>query len=151
MSGAVTEQPYSARVFGLPMTHVLEHQSADSDENVNFLIWCLGFLLGLRLTNTEAGFLDATPIKAGTLHDIVWFGKDSIPKALGFADQFWGGAVVERKGPEGSNGDHPQPVPRPDSDRVDVREVHLPVHRTRRMPLRASVHARAESEVRISQ
>lgn len=104
MSGAVTEQPYSARVFGLPMTHLLEHQSADSDEHVHFLVWCLGFLLGLRLTHTEAGFLDATPIKPGTLHDIVWCGKDSIPKALGCADQFWGAQSSNARVPKAITG-----------------------------------------------
>jgi hypothetical protein len=26
----------------------------------------------MRLTDTEAGFLDATPINPGALHDIVW-------------------------------------------------------------------------------
>lgn len=41
ISGAVTEQPYSARVFPLPKTHLLEHQNADSDEHVSFLVWCL--------------------------------------------------------------------------------------------------------------
>lgn len=89
MTGAVTEHPYSSRIFGLSKTHLLEHQCADSDEHLEFLVWCLSFFLGMRLTTTEAGFVDATPSEPGVLHDIVWCGKDSLPKALGFADQFW--------------------------------------------------------------
>ncbi len=29
MTGKVSEHPYSARVFGLPQTHLLEHPNAD--------------------------------------------------------------------------------------------------------------------------
>lgn len=88
MSGAIRTLPYSARVFGLPETHRIEHASASDVEHVRFLVWALGFIHGMRLTYTEAGFLDATPIKPGKLHDIVWLGKsDQI--ALGLADSFW--------------------------------------------------------------
>lgn len=87
-SDATTEQPYSTRVFGLPQTHTIEHATGD-EERLNFLVWCLSFLLGIRLTTTEAGFLDATPIKCGKLNEIVWCGRDSVAKALDCADRFW--------------------------------------------------------------
>lgn len=88
MSGRTKVEPYSARVFGLPQTHVIEHATGD-EEQLDFLLWCLSFILGIRLTKTEAGFLDATPIKCGKLNDIVWCEKDSVAKALDCADQFW--------------------------------------------------------------
>lgn len=88
LSGTVTELPRSARVFGLPMTHELEHKNADSDEHLSFLVWCLGFVLGIRLTDTEAGFLDATPIVVGKLHDIAWIG-DSRRQAFECCERFW--------------------------------------------------------------
>lgn len=88
MSGTISVQPYSSRVFALPQTHAIEHTNGGL-EQLDFLVWCLGFILGMRLTTTEAGFLDATPIKPGVLHDIVWCGRDSIAKALACADDFW--------------------------------------------------------------
>jgi len=88
MSGVVRTLPYSARVFGLPQTHRIVHTSASDIEHVRFLVWVLGFIQGMRLTDMEAGFLDATPIKPGKLHDIVWLGQSN-QKALGIADSFW--------------------------------------------------------------
>ena len=78
------------RVFALPKTHSIEHPNPINDEHLRFLIWCLGFLLGMRLTDTEAGFVDATPIETGKLaHDIVWIGNEGRQKALNCADLFW--------------------------------------------------------------
>ncbi|MEO1009601.1 MAG: hypothetical protein AAFX79_13645 [Planctomycetota bacterium] len=87
MSGELTTLPYSARIFGLPKTHRIDHANAGDIEHVRFLVWVLGFIKGMRLTDAEAGFLDATPIKPGTLHDMVWDRK-SEEKALGIADAF---------------------------------------------------------------
>lgn len=89
MTGKVTKHPYSARVFGLPKTHKLEHANADGEEHLSFLIWVLGFIHGIRLTETEAGFLDATPIKPGKLHDIVLTVSDTERKAVEHAERFW--------------------------------------------------------------
>lgn len=86
--GGVRDLPYSNRVFALPKTHSLTHATATDLDHLSFLIWMLGFIEGLRLTDTEAGFLDATPIKTGELHDIVWI-QHSERRALGFADAFW--------------------------------------------------------------
>src|SRR5947208_2038612 len=63
--GVVRVMPYSSRIFGLPHTHSIAHASSNDPERLRFLIWMLGFIHGLRLTDTEAGFLDATPIKPG--------------------------------------------------------------------------------------
>ena len=71
MSGKIREQPYSSRVFRLPKTHMIEHAKATGDEHLDFLIWALSFFVGMRLTATEAGFLDATPVKTGKLVDFM--------------------------------------------------------------------------------
>jgi len=88
MSGGVAEMPYKSRVFGLPKTHTMSHSGAMNEEHLRFLIWCLGFFTGMRLTADEAGFLDATPIKPGVLHDIVWSDADE-SRALEYADEYW--------------------------------------------------------------
>lgn len=86
--GQESERPYPTRVFGLAKTHALAHATATDPEHLSFLVWMFGFIKGIRLTDTEAGFLDATPIKPGTLHDIAW-AQHGGRRALGFADAFW--------------------------------------------------------------
>jgi hypothetical protein len=88
MSGNERTLPYNSRVFGLPQTHALSHAKSSDASRLRFLVWMLGFIHGIRLTETEAGFLDATPIKPGKLHDIGWMGR-SEQKALALADEFW--------------------------------------------------------------
>ena len=61
----------AGRVFGLRKTHTLQHDASAGDEHLAFLIWGLSFFVGMRLTATEAGFLDATPITPATLVDFV--------------------------------------------------------------------------------
>ena len=87
-SGEIRIEPYSNRVFGLPKTHLIKHASAENEEHVKFYIWALSFFTGMRLTTTEAGFLDATPIKLGKLIDFVIRGSDLTP-AIKLADGFW--------------------------------------------------------------
>jgi hypothetical protein len=69
MSGNIRSMPYSARIFSLPKTHVLTLHESGSREDLDFVVWCLSFFIGMRLTTTEAGFLDATPIQPGKLVD----------------------------------------------------------------------------------
>jgi hypothetical protein len=69
MSGEISSMPYNARVFGLPKTHALTLHESKSQDDLDFVVWCLSFCVGMRLTTTEAGFLDATPIKPGKLVD----------------------------------------------------------------------------------
>ena len=76
------------RVFGLPQTHTIEHAGAEGDEHLDFLVWALSFLVGMRLTTTEAGFLDATPAKPGSLVDFVLRGQ-SLSKGMELAERFW--------------------------------------------------------------
>jgi hypothetical protein len=80
--------PPHARVFGLPHTHDLTHARSKDEDHLRFLIQCLGFFVGMRMSSTKAGFLDATPIKTGKVSDMVWM-RDSLEKALGHADAFW--------------------------------------------------------------
>jgi hypothetical protein len=88
VSGQRQELPHSSRVFGLPQTHEITHAQSVDPPHVGFLVWTLGFIYGIRLTETEAGFLDATPVKPGVLHDIGWVGR-SEQRALALADDFW--------------------------------------------------------------
>lgn len=87
-TGQIVTQPFNRRVFSLPKTHILTHHNADSLFHLEFLTWCLGFFAGMRLTTTEAGFLDATPIKPGALNDFV-LGNREHADALALSQSFW--------------------------------------------------------------
>lgn len=63
--------PYKTRIFGLPKTHMLTLYKSQNKEDLDFIVWCLSFFTGMRLTTTEAGFIDATPIKPRKLIDFV--------------------------------------------------------------------------------
>lgn len=87
LQGIVRKKPYSGRVFSLPKTHTLALNGDFSREDLDFVIWCLSFFTGIRLTTTQAGFLDATPTKLGTLVDFCVSGsseQDAIQLALNF-------------------------------------------------------------------
>ena len=88
MGRGVRERPYTSRIFGLPKTHRLSHVAADGPEHLEFLVWALSFFMGMRLTTTEAGFLDATPLKPRALIDFVLSPREYLP-ALAYADAFW--------------------------------------------------------------
>ena len=88
ISGQVCKRPYSARVFGLPKTHTIEHANAVCDEHIDFLVWALSFFLATRLTTTERGYLDATPIKSGKLVDFLLV-EDSLVRTVQLAEDFW--------------------------------------------------------------
>lgn len=87
IENSVTVLPYPCRVFGLPKTHTLSHPSNDP-VRLRFLAWCFGFFVGMRMSDQEAGYLDATPIKPGVSNDIVW-GNGSLMSALGTANDFF--------------------------------------------------------------
>lgn len=61
--------PYSGRIFGLSKTHSITLHKSQSLDELEFVVWCLSFFTGMRLTTTERGFLDATPIKPKKLID----------------------------------------------------------------------------------
>ena len=88
MSGKVRERPYASRVFRLPKTHLIEHAAATSEDHLDFHLWALSFFVGMRLTATEAGFLDATPLKPNKLVDFILLGSSST-RAVELADDFW--------------------------------------------------------------
>ena len=88
MSGKVRERPYASRVFGLPRTHLIEHAAATSEDHLDFHLWALSFFVGMRLTATEAGFFDATPLKPNKLVDFILLGS-SLTRAVELADDFW--------------------------------------------------------------
>jgi hypothetical protein len=98
MSGASKELPFPNRVFGLPKTHRIE-VSADTPTGLGrFVVWCLGFCVGMRLTETEAGYLDTTPIVAGKLCDFLCHPKE-LDRAIEPAIRFY--VENHRKGKEG--------------------------------------------------
>jgi hypothetical protein len=86
MSGRISTLPFPSRIFGLPKTHVLAHEDADNEEHLDFLVWCLGFFLGMRLTIGEGGFLDATPIEPRKLTD---FSVHHVADAIALSDAYW--------------------------------------------------------------
>ncbi|SFQ80547.1 hypothetical protein SAMN05421764_1432 [Donghicola eburneus] len=88
-NGEILEHPYPSRVFSLPFTHRLRHASGDDRAHLDFLIWCLGFFEGTRLTTLEAGYLDATPIVAGKLTDFILAGGTQPEDALELAERYW--------------------------------------------------------------
>jgi hypothetical protein len=80
--------PSEGRIFSLPKTHVLIHENADCLDHLEFLIWCISFFVGMRLTTTEAGFLDATPIRPGRLTDFR-LSNCTLADAISLAESFW--------------------------------------------------------------
>jgi hypothetical protein len=75
------------RMFTLPKTHSITHSSAMGEDHVAFHIWALSFFTGMRLTTTNAGFADATPIRPYKLVDFGIGGK--FGKAVELAEAFW--------------------------------------------------------------
>ena len=77
-----------ARVFALPKTHMITHKKSDNEEHLKFHLWSFSFFSGLRLSAEEAGFLDATPLKPGTLVDFKPIGN-SLSASIDLAERFW--------------------------------------------------------------
>ncbi len=82
------DTPIPGRVFGLPKTHELELDGALPSGLGRFVVWCLGFFVGMRLTETDAGFLDAAPIEVGQVSDFLCSTRD-LPRALKPAIDFY--------------------------------------------------------------
>ena len=95
-SGAIQTRPYSARIFGLSKTHRLSHAASDGADHLAFHLWALSFFTGMRLTATEAGFVDSTPLKPGKLVDFVLM-SHGLDEAVELSEAFW---VGHRSHPE---------------------------------------------------
>ncbi len=52
------------------------------------LIWVFGFLVGMRLSDQDRGFLDAAAVSPGMSNDVLWCG-DSLQAALSQSDAFF--------------------------------------------------------------
>ena len=89
LTGQIKTNPYKARVFGLPDTHIIQHAEGD-ERRLRFLLWCLGFFVGMRTSDTEAGYLDAAPIKPQQLTDFIC-DPNELERALLYADCFYAG------------------------------------------------------------
>jgi len=81
--------PSDRRVFVLPKTHSIAHAAADGPEHLAFLVWVLSYFSGLRLTTTEAGFVDATPVKGHALVDFVRLNRVEYERGLVIAEEYW--------------------------------------------------------------
>jgi hypothetical protein len=88
LSGEISVLPFPARVFGLPKSHTLSHGDSYGKEYSQFLVWCLSFFVGMRLTTTEAGFVDATPLKPHALVDFHVMPRE-LGKPMAFAEDYW--------------------------------------------------------------
>ncbi|MEB1547616.1 hypothetical protein VDQ94_01650 [Xanthomonas campestris pv. campestris] len=87
LSEHVYLMPYNKRIFHLPKTHKITLHKSVIQEEVDFIVWCLSFFTGIRLTTTEAGFLDAATITAGKLVDFSLSGcnlSDAIGLSLNY-------------------------------------------------------------------
>ncbi|HCE6930713.1 TPA: hypothetical protein N0H29_002633 [Pseudomonas aeruginosa] len=90
VSSTLRSMPYSSRVFGLPKTHVLTLSKSENQYDLDFVVWCLSLFTGMRLTTTEAGFLDATPVKPHKLVDFALYRCnliDAVHLALNFLER----------------------------------------------------------------
>lgn len=77
------------RVFNLPKTHELTLKNNENNDDLDFVVWCLSFFKGMRLTTKENGFIDATPIQSAKLVDFVPMSdtvKDFINLALDYLE-----------------------------------------------------------------
>lgn len=77
------------RIFNLPKTHVLTLKNSKNNDDLYFVVWCLSFFTGMRLTTTECGVLDATPIQPEKLVDFILIGctlEDVINLALEYLE-----------------------------------------------------------------
>lgn len=71
MGSGVRSMPFNSRVFGMPKTHILHLHNNSNKDDLEFVVWCLSFFKGIRLTLTEAGFLDAATIHSEKLTDFI--------------------------------------------------------------------------------
>ncbi|EMM0831569.1 hypothetical protein RUW21_002250 [Enterobacter roggenkampii] len=88
-NGGIATMPFCYRVFGMPKTHKIKLKNSSSQDTLNFVVWCLSFFEGIRLTTSEAGFLDATTIAPRKLTDFILVNcseQDVIELALNYID-----------------------------------------------------------------
>lgn len=82
------ERPYNRRLFNLPKTHVIEHEHTDDESHLSFIVRCLGFLVGMRLSTGANDFLDNTTIRKNSLCDFV-YSKNELIMFLEKVDEYW--------------------------------------------------------------
>lgn len=70
-----------SRIFGLPLNYQLEGEF-DSEEHAKFIIWCLSFVYGVKLSTLPREFLDATNIRLNQSFGFVFMKKSDIEYTL---------------------------------------------------------------------
>lgn len=84
-----TEPPLIfARRYQLPPTHLIRHSGTQSSERLNFLILCIGFLLGMRLVPEPWGHFYRTPVEKHRLTGLIVSHRD-VERCLPLFDKFW--------------------------------------------------------------
>ncbi len=84
--GKVPFSPNAFRLFGMPRTHAIEHQSDDVGR-LKFLLWVLSFFYGIRLSSEAAAFIDGASTEKGMLVDFVPLG--GVEQKVLLAEAFW--------------------------------------------------------------
>lgn len=87
-NGWIYSGSQQSRIFSLPKTHQIKTKGNESKAYLEFMVWVFSFMFGMRLTSTEAGFLDATPIRQGKLTDFGGLTYDSRLRFIESADNF---------------------------------------------------------------
>lgn len=99
--------PHLSRIFGLHHTHSMSVKldgmpeisklgSKGIQEYVEFNLWVLSLFKGIKLTNTERGYLDATPIRINELNDFI-IKNGNIPMLLDLAHSFFKANLSSRQ------------------------------------------------------
>ena len=81
-------------IFWLPPTHILRHDHAASAEHADFLVVCLGLLVGLRLMPEPWGHFYRTPVDEHKLADLVVTRAD-VERCLPLFNSFYLSASLE--------------------------------------------------------
>ena len=91
--------PYPARLFGLPQTPILALSGDQVKDRVDFLLWCISFLLGMRLTSMPMAYIDATPLRPRVLNDFAMTMNErdeAIDRFIGFHDRATNPVTLKR-------------------------------------------------------
>jgi hypothetical protein len=87
-TGERDERPNTRRLFSLPMTHLIEGDGTNDESHLLFIVRCLGFFVGMRLSSGFNDFVDNTPIRKGQLCDFL-YSKREMNLFVNKVDAFW--------------------------------------------------------------
>lgn len=82
--GWITARSISNRIFGLPKNYQIDGNFV-SDEHARFIVWCLSFFFGVRLSTFPREFLDATNIQINNAFGFLFLNNSDVKIALELA------------------------------------------------------------------